>query len=270
MFDLLREGNFVQNIVRKLVYICNNAETSNTYRQIADILIPNLFQAANMNIQDLADLCSCSTATFSRFCRSIGYKNFHDFSTSLNDTLSEYRYKGGSSPVSGQVNILENFLEIFSDRVSQLKTSLNAEVMDAVTQDIYQSSRICFFSTFEGSISAFQQDLIITGKPANLYIASSQQLEAAKSLDKDSMILLVDCKINSATTLEAFKLGKTQGAKTAAIISSLTPSKTIYHYADHILSFEGTNSEMDLHLFDIYVHLLKLDYCTKYLDAINA
>lgn len=82
------------------------------------------------------------------------------------------------------------------------------------------------------------------------------------------MVFLVDCKSNIEATLAAFLIGKTQGAKTAAIISSLIPSKTVEQYADHILSFVGTNSELDLQLFDIYVRLLKLDYCAKYLDMI--
>lgn len=259
----------MQNIVRKLVYICNNAETSNTYRQITDILIANLYKARAMNIQDISDMCCCSTATFSRFCRSIGYKNFYDFQTSLNDTLSEYQYIGSSRPVSYQNSVMDHFLELFSDRVVKIKDSLNREAMDAVTQDIHDSGHVYFFSSFEGSISAFQQDLIITGKPATLLIASEQQLEATKQMDETSMILLLECGVNSATTLEAFKAGKNRGAKTAAIISSFTPSKTIYHFADHILSFEGTHLELDLHLFDIFVHLLKLDYSNKYLDAIN-
>lgn len=256
----------MQNVIRKLIYICNNSESNNTSKQIAQKLISNLFCVSDMNIQEISELCYTSTATFNRFFKSLGYINYHEFLSSLKNTIMEYRYLSDNAPSFTSHNQIDSFFNIFSESFDNFK-NVDRDMISTVSDQIYKSEQISFYSTFEGSITAFQQDLIITGKKANLLVDPKLQFDDAQHMGSKSMIVMLDCKLkDNFATMEAYKIGKSKGATCTAIISNKTPSKTIYNNSDYILSFQGSNSEIDLYLFELYIHLLDLDYRNKYLN----
>lgn len=256
----------MQNVIRKLIYICNNSESNNTFKQIAQRLISNLFCVSDMNIQEISELCYTSTATFNRFFKNLGYNNYHEFLSSLKNTIMEYRYISDNAPSFTSDNQIDSFFNTFEECFDNFK-NVDRDIISTVSDRIYKAERISFYSTFEGAITAFQQDLIITGKKANLLLDPKLQVDDAQHLDSKSVIVLLDCKLkDNFATMEAYKIGKSKGATCAAVISSETPSKTIFNNSDYILSFLGSNSEIDLYMFELYIHLLDLDYRNKYLN----
>ena len=68
------------SLLSKLEY---QIDFSDLEKRIADFMIENKEEVANMNLNQLANATYVSTATISRFCRKLGEKNYNNFSKFL-------------------------------------------------------------------------------------------------------------------------------------------------------------------------------------------
>lgn len=63
------------------------SEGSSSQRAIADYMLRNVMRVAACGIEELAEACSVSTATISRFARDLGYTNFAALRGAVAETL---------------------------------------------------------------------------------------------------------------------------------------------------------------------------------------
>lgn len=70
----------------------NQLPPTSTTKAVLRLCFAHVKQLAETNIYELAELCYTSTATISRLVKSMGYKSYSAFQTSIAESCSRYDY----------------------------------------------------------------------------------------------------------------------------------------------------------------------------------
>lgn len=184
----------MKSLFDQLVIYLDTANEIDTNYNIAWYVVRNFSKITDMSINELADKCYVSPATISRFCKSLGYENYLHFKQvcTLDKTFDNYnidltnmRYK--------PKECTKYYLKNICDEISKLSSILEWDIIDEVLQVIYDSKKIVFFQNyFLHFVSLyFQIDLLNLGKLVYAPVEYKKQLEHAKSLNEDSIAIVI-------------------------------------------------------------------------------
>ncbi|HBN55352.1 MAG TPA: MurR/RpiR family transcriptional regulator [Lachnospiraceae bacterium] len=79
-------------LYNRLLIILNEESSDSTYYHIALLMLQHCEELNDMSIQELADLCSVSKSTISKFIRFIGYEDLADFKYASIFQENKYHY----------------------------------------------------------------------------------------------------------------------------------------------------------------------------------
>lgn len=78
-------------LVNRLLVMLNENESGTTFYYIALTLLEHIMELGNMNINEIAELCTTSKSTISKFIRALGYRSFSDFRYAVEMENNKYR-----------------------------------------------------------------------------------------------------------------------------------------------------------------------------------
>ena len=189
----------MKSLFYRLIIFLDTASEEDTNYNIAWYMAHHFAEVATMGISQLARACFVSPATISRFCRALGYENFAHLKQECASFAPDSRKFNNliNVPLDMMKNDPQACTQYYSDQVclaiSQLSKTLDWHVIDQVLKLIHDSESVAFFGTqFSHSAALhFQTDLLMLEKFTMAYMELDRQIECAKSLDENSVAIIV-------------------------------------------------------------------------------
>lgn len=209
-------ASILQNIMEQL-------PTMHRKEQIlAQYVLDHAEEVVPMSITELAEKAGASTATVSRFCRSLIFKGYGDFRMKLGAELAQppahSTYQdiiAGNSLHSIVLALEANHLRSISGTTRQLDLY---EVQRAVNA-LHRARRIDLYGMATSGVVAhdFQQKLVRIGKMAQYWSDSHMQITSASTLDVGDVALGFSYSGETVETLDALQCAKERGAITISL-----------------------------------------------------
>lgn len=191
-------------------------------RELASYLLDHAQEAVRMTISELARESGSSTATVSRFCRSLHFSSFSDFKLRLGAELaqqtaaSQYQDIVAGNPLEQIVKaITDNHLRSLTDTTrlldrGQLQTAIEA---------LHAASRIDLYGVATSGIVAhdFHHKLIQIGKVASVFSDPHMMLTSADSLTERDVAVAISYSGETPETIRALRCATERGAIGIAI-----------------------------------------------------
>ena len=267
----------MKNLFYRLIIFLDTAGENDTNYNIAYFMANNFYRIANMRISELANECFVSPATISRFCRTLGYENFAHLKQEC------YTFYSNDKKFNNLINIpletmrdnpekaTNEYVQQVIQYLSYLPKLLNWKEVDAVLKLIYDSSSVAFFGTQFSQSAAlhFQTDLLMLEKFTMAYMDSSRQLECAKSLDENSVAIIMTVNgyfVDSA--YKTFQYLKKAGCK--VVLITCNPDLDLKIDIDHkVVLGPAKNRKTGKHSLLTAVELMSLRYYCLYYPSLK-
>lgn len=170
--------------------------------EIAQALVEHYAELGGMSQREMAELCFVSQASFSRFCRFLGFDGFAEFKAAIDGA----NYRLADDYTRELMDRLDadssEALDLFRESIlGTLMATLRAEdlaAMPKILEAIDGVGRVVFFSHhFLWQIGRyFQGKMMQLGKYVELYQSYEHQREAAASLMEGDVAII--CSMNGS------------------------------------------------------------------------
>lgn len=271
----------MKSLFYRLIIFLDTTSESETNYAIAWYMAHNFEKVSTMGISKLAAECFVSTATISRFCRTLGYENFAHlkqecYTFAARNKKYEYLINMPfidtvEKPKTTTIDYCKKINEVVEDMCNHL----NYREVDACLKLIHDCNTVAFFGTQFSHSAAIhlQTDLLILEKFTLAHMDFQKQLDCAKTLGKDDLAIIIS--INGHYTdsnkkiLQALK-------KSGCKVVVITCNKSIHigFEIDHTIVM-GTydNRKLGKHVLLTLVELMSHRYYALYypeaLDVID-
>jgi RpiR family transcriptional regulator, carbohydrate utilization regulator len=259
------------NAIIELINHYNATSPGDTSHDIAEIVLQNLSALRSLSIDKIAELCFTSAATLSRFARSLGFQSFSAFRANLAASFDNYPFLNHTMPPNRELMEGQSFIHAYlcnlRQVIDQLESTLTPALISQITAMINQSGKISFYSQQVGDFPTlqFQYDLVMAGKTAVILQQYDQQLENARSLDQNCLVIVcLPDTPESAQRLEALREARRHGARILLIKPRM--STTGAKYADTVINYEESRTAMDGYIYNVIISLMTMHFRYNYLS----
>ena len=253
------------NAIHDLINLYNSTQAGETYHEIAETLLKNMKSFRTQSIDRVAEACHASAATLSRFARSLGYGSFSEFRANLIASYDNYPFLNHAMPLNRELMERLPFVQAYFSTlravIGQLEVSLTPGHIDQITSFVHQFGTVCFYADQirDFPMIQFQYDLIMSGKRTVFLHRYEQQLEHAKTLDADALVIIsLPNSPDSALRIGILREAKKNGA--GIVLIKPRNSAMGQPFADFSIEFEDTRTAIDGYVYNIIISLLTMHY----------
>lgn len=262
----MEEVVMMTDIIHTLQNIVNTTSSSDDIDiNIARSLLQNIHAIdGNATISMIAEVCSTSQSSISRFISKLGFLGFADFKEALvhlNTEQIELKISNCS-----EVYDLESLCETVSSSMDDLVENFDIHVVNNLVDAVYHAKRIVIFTTrIMGNLSLIlQHALLTTGKLVILYPQIHDQIHAAHNLCEGDLAIFISMEgtllMNKAVTIPVIS----SNVKTVLITQS-KKQKFSEHF-DHIISLGNHDvSRVAKYKLLLFIDMFINRYYSKYL-----
>lgn len=177
----------MQSLIYSLLNFLNTTLQQDTNYQIASCLLQHLYEIPHLSLQEAADVCHVSIATFNRFCKTLGYKNY--------STLRKIASYGQPKTYAATHN--PNFLNLLIDNMQMIE-NIHLSTLDKVVDKLYHAKKIILagYGDFQFEALYFQKHLFSHGKYAKVLSNPNGDDQAFQSLEENDVLLITSMQLN--------------------------------------------------------------------------
>ena len=257
-------------IIHQLIRLYNSLPPGNTYRNLISILLENIDRVPLSSLEEMSEICCCSTITINRLLKKINCSSFRAFKDEIRNIL--YGYEKFNRPLPyGALSAADmegSYLSFLTAQLHELPLRLKPGVIDAACAAIHQAGDIhiyCEYATGH-SKQQFQMDLMLHGKHVDAFSEIHEQIQDAQKLSASSIVIATSSTILQyyPTHLMLMKDIHTRNIPTIIIAPYATPNAE--KYAGYLLEYPGSETAMDNYMVDIIFNFLCITYRAKYID----
>ena len=187
----------MNRLIYKLFIVLNSEKHGSARFNIALMLLKNIEVIKDSNIQTLADICSCSIATMSRFFRDIDYDDFSHYKDSIKHTAAGGRYHSilNAKLIDNRIEY-DNFRDMYMDEVTrgieELFTNISVESVDKLAKDIHDYKQVAAFGLLHSQyqVMSFQAKMVKMNKVIISFQEPEEQKRYIHSANRDDLIIL--------------------------------------------------------------------------------
>jgi len=255
--------NALENIARYY----NHSPRKDIGHETAHQILLHLHELDGMTIYDMAEICSVSTTTISRFVKQLGYKNYAEFIVSLNNIVRNYSYHNQLIPLSvgGLDDTPAYLLDQLAEQISAVRRELATLNLEAFVNLLHESMSVSIFSYVCPQQEFFlQMDLLASGIPTRVVSDPVRQLQVANELEPHDTLIIIMPDISQNEHLrEAFQNAHERQAK--IILLGTSETMDFIRQADLCYTFAGSKTIIDAFRINIFFCLLILEYRHRYI-----
>ncbi|MHC9237724.1 MurR/RpiR family transcriptional regulator [Pseudooceanicola sp. 502str34] len=214
------------------------------HRQIADFIMKNPSEAATMSNVELARRCEVSTATATRFARTIGFASFAEFRESqvsaLRDDLSHAtKLSAEIDADASHFDVVRNGLEQDLSNLSATSGGLDEETCSRAIELILNADRVFAYG---GGLSQFAIGVLMhglepycRGNATNIGPMGNGNAAIRRVLHSTPRDVVITCSLPhyAPETIEVTQLARERGAGVICITDH--PTSPLVRYADAAL-----------------------------------
>lgn len=254
--------------LNNLLLYYNNCFCNDVYNSVAETILKNLSCITQFStIYDLADLCHVSTATISRFCQKLGYSNYNDFKNDMLNALESHYLIQQLIPLN-KITQSENattYLSVVSQNISQFSSSVDLHQLENIV-DYISEHKLIHIYTHGVSVNtlSLQADLTFGGKHVKIFDMPAQQVEDAKKIPGDALVLLTLPNVTERNLHKKILTILTERSIDMVILTNSCHSDYI-KYSEYTYAFDGLMILIDDFSFSILITVMTIIYRQKYL-----
>ena len=161
----------------------------NTNSQIAAYLLDHLEESRSMGIRDLAEVCSVSVSSLSRFCREIGLRDFAELKELLLTSDLHFQTSGDRQSPG---DMAREYGELVTASIRQAQETVDMRAISRLCGELKKYRRTAVFGLLKAGAVALnlQGDLLMLGKQVYTNISYSQQMQYLLSASEEDLILI--------------------------------------------------------------------------------
>lgn len=243
----IRKGDKVNYLFYRLVLFVNTSSKDDLNYTIADFILKNISEIANMNIVVFANTCHVSPASISRFCRKLGYDDYiHLKMECAKYTSSKSTEYYNALMLKDPKKATTQYLKSAASRLEEQIDLLDWQSIEAFLKDIHESQHVSFYgSHFSHSIAQLiQAALLSCNKFSIAKNDSDQQIKIAESCNEESIAIIISVRGSYLKGTPRLKRTiEKSGAKSVLITANHDP-RLLEEY-DRVLYI---SSDDDLHM----------------------
>lgn len=187
-------------LVIQLQSIMNSSDDSDTNKNIADYILHHMSVMKSITINELSANCFTSSASISRFARTVGCDNFSELKHRLCESSVQYterdllperllnlKYNNDATNKA----ILEDYEMGIHEALVTMSQTINLSKIDSLVNLIQQNQNIYLFGIqFPGMIIQFAQTLFMyMNKFVNYFDVPSNQKKFAEKIPNGSLAI---------------------------------------------------------------------------------
>lgn len=213
-------------------------------RRVADAVLADPAQAAELSISALAERADTSVATVMRFCRTVGVANYPQLRLTLAAAAAREYALGGQRPAPGtDISATDTLGEIVGkiiyNEMRALEDSgsgLDLDVLDRAVDAVARARRIDIFGVGAGAFVGqdLHQKLHRIGHMAFVWTDRHAALTAAALLGPGDVAVAISHSGETEDTVEPLQAAAERGATTVALTN--VPRSTLAESADLVLT----------------------------------
>lgn len=182
-------------LFNRLLIILNEEAQDSTYYHIALMMLDHIEELQELSINKLADLCSVSKSTISKFIRFIGYEDFADFRYAA--VFQDNKYGYSFSYVNDVMNYIRNhsldsFILTVQQDITATYMSLDWKMVDRLVQDIDRYKKVAAFGLLFSETAAMdlQAKLAYNKKFIVTNLSDLKQDSFIEAAGEDTLIIV--------------------------------------------------------------------------------
>jgi DNA-binding MurR/RpiR family transcriptional regulator len=215
---------------------------SGALRQVADVILADPAWASRATIVELGERSGTSSATVTRFCRSIGVAGYTELRVGIATEIGRAAQAGWEVGIGADVlpgdpldRVVRTLLAVDQQAMHETAAALDLEAVEAVVDAVVAARRVDFYAS--GPSAAVLADMQL--RVHRIGIASWTWSDVHNGLTSAALLRPGDVAIalshsgRTTETVEMLAQARTRGA-TAVAITNFVPSP-IADVADHVL-----------------------------------
>jgi len=194
--------------------------------KIAQYFLDNLDNLKYLRVKQIADNCSVSEATITRFVKTLGYLSFYDFKMAVANYNTPKNNKNSSDFILGDINSNDSLEDIITKMKSEFINTIDVtinfldlhEIKKAITV-VSSAKTINIYATGNSYVPAKHAYLRLyrIGKKCSVYTDPSEIAVSASLLCKDDVAIGISYSGKSEPVIKGIQYAKEAGATTIAI-----------------------------------------------------
>lgn len=163
---------------------------------IASVMIENIHSIYDISIGKMAELCSVSKSTVSKFVRMLGFEDYMDFKAEAMRQREKEIYNHDKETINITDYIMQNdmnrYLDVLFYDIKQLVAGLDAKKIEQLVTDIHDYKKVAAFGeiysesaamNFQYKMSFYHKFIYTTGN-------DRKQEEYIRCSDEDTLLLI--------------------------------------------------------------------------------
>lgn len=160
--------------------------------QIANYLLEHIQDLSEVTSTSLAASCKVSKSSISRFCRRIGFHDFHELKYMLHNyttNTTKFNFENHSH----QEKHLLQYIDTIAYHIQQLTNTIDFAVLDEITEDIYRYTNVIIAGNLQANSVCLnlQLNLFSSGKIVQAKIKFSELSELILNAKENTLILVL-------------------------------------------------------------------------------
>ena len=253
-------------LIIRLLTLLNNEKTTSTYYHIAETLLKNYNQIAEVSISEIAALCNVSKSTMSKFARFIGFEDYFDLKNAA--PFAENKYHFDLNYLSNIIRPIETqgyepYLDAIINDIASFRDKVNMDAIDRLAQDLVHFEKVGAFGLLfsESAAIDFQYKLAYSEKFIVTFQSDVKQVEYIEEADEETLIVIFS---NSGGFLQRQQLRenipyKNIFEKSKAKIYVITANQEVenYPFIDDVILFpHETKFQTHAYIYQIIMDLI--------------
>ena len=214
------------------------------YYELAILLLKHEREIQNSSIDKVAQMCFASTATLSRFCRKLGFKNYNEFKNNFDQHYSINNYTNNFlQSVKKDVNVAaENYIDDIYNLMRIQLANIDESRVDLILNSIHKSPTILFLGhqLLQSFGSHIQRNLLRFHKLSYSFFQEAHQMDFITQMTPDSLVIILS--VDGNYHLKHPKVMKLlMQKKVETIVITQNPATPLLNYCNNSLILKGNN-----------------------------
>lgn len=241
-----------------LIEMYNTYATNNVYHEVASSLLKHYRKLDKMTSLEIADLCNVSPSTLARFFKKMDYPHtVSKLPEIVANTKVSYQYGGNYAPAKDHEQFegtVGHYIHHLKLALDNLEKHIDEGQLEGLAKAMLNSKKVVFIGCpIPQEVWRFQVELTLAGIESSAFLDPNNQYIELDLLESESTVFYFNHCLPAVLQYEEALRSSRKNISTFAVLSTspdrLMPSDFSFH-------FDGTDTEQDFILMNIFMNLL--------------
>ncbi len=212
-----------------------------TEREFSDYVNSNPHETAFMSLREVAEKSGVSRPTIIEFFRKLGFENFQEFRTSIQNFYKQHidSYKASSitfKKIKTLTELIDATVEIETKSLLRMKENISENDLSKIAENILNANSVYIFGPGTGFYPAHYLSQRLKRYKVNIHLISSDLQHAAEELypiQAEDIIIIFNYFSREDIFSSIMKWTKDSGCKIIMITEQVYPH--LVNLADHVV-----------------------------------